>query len=233
MRIMKALIIEDDKRLSDNICKSLKNKMEMTQAFDGEQGLLRMDKEKFDIVILDVMMPKIDGFEVLRNMRANGIDTPVIMLTALNQIRDQVQGLNAGADDYLAKPFDLSVLQARIEAILRRSHVNELPDANIKTFLELVMDSNTRTAKIEGKKLELRGKQFDLLLMLVSQKNIIVSRELLFQKVWGFYATTEMSVVDVYVSQIRKELRKYDYEKYFRTIKGIGFLLTDDEEIYG
>lgn len=230
---MKVLIIEDDKRLSDNICKSLKNNMEMKQAFDGEEGLLCMDKENFDIVILDVMMPKIDGFEVLRTMRANGIDTPVIMLTALNQIRDQVQGLNAGADDYLAKPFDLSVLQARIEAILRRSHVNEMPDANKKSFLGLVMDSNTRTAKIDNSKLELRGKQFDLLWMLVCQKNTIVSRELLFQKVWGFYVTTEMSVVDVYVSQIRKELRKYDYEKYFRTIKGIGFLLTDDEEIYG
>ncbi len=230
---MKALIIEDDKRLSDNICKGLKNKMEMTQAFDGEQGLLYMDKEEFDIVILDVMMPKIDGFEVLRSMRANGIDTPVIILTALNQIRDQVRGLNSGADDYLAKPFDMSVLQAHIEAVLRRSYVNELPDANIKTFLKLVMDTNTRTAKIDGKKLELRGKQFDLLLMLVLQKNIIVSRELLFQKVWGFYSTTEMSVVDVYVSQIRKELRKYDYEKYFRTVKGIGYLLTDDEEIYG
>lgn len=230
---MKALIIDDDKRLSDNICKSLKNSMEMAQAFDGEEGLVRLGKETFDIVILDVMMPKIDGFEVLRQMRANGIDTPVIMLTALNQVKDQVQGLNAGADDYLAKPFDLSVLQARIEAILRRSHVNELPDANVKKFLGLVMDANTRTARIDGQKLELRGKQFDLLLMLVSQKNVIVSRELLFQKVWGFYSTTELSVVDVYVSQIRKELRKYDYEKYFRTIKGIGFLLTDDKEIYG
>ncbi len=230
---MKALIIEDDKKLSDNICKSLKNNMEMTQAFDGEQGLLCMNKEKFDIVILDVMMPKVDGFEVLEYIRANGIDTPVIMLTALNQVKDQLKGLNAGADDYLAKPFDLSVLQARIEAILRRTHVNELPDANIKTFLQLVMNADTRTARIDNRKLELRGKQFDLLMMLVSQKNVIVSKELLFQKVWGFYTTTELSVVDVYVSQIRKELRKFDYEKYLRTIRGIGFLLTDDEEIYG
>lgn len=230
---MKALIIEDDKKLSDNICKSLKNSMEMTQAFDGEQGLWCMNKEKFDIVILDVMMPKVDGFEVLKYIRANGIDTPVIMLTALNQVKDQLKGLNAGADDYLAKPFDLSVLRARIEAILRRTHVNELPDANVKTFLQLVMNANTRTARIDNRKLELRGKQFDLLMMLVSKKNVIVSKELLFQKVWGFYTTTELSVVDVYVSQIRKELRKFDYEKYLRTIRGVGFLLTDDEEIYG
>lgn len=231
--MMKALIIEDDVKLSDNICESLKNTMEMTQAFDGEQGLVCMNKEKFDIVILDVMMPRVDGFEVLKYIRANGINTPVLMLTALNQVKDQVRGLNAGADDYLAKPFDLSVLRARIEALLRRTHVNEIPDINEKTFLNLIMDVNTRTARINNKKLELRGKQFDLLLLLVSQKNVIVSRELVFQKVWGFYTMTELSVVDVYVSQVRKELRKYDYEKYLKTIRGVGFLLTDDEEIYG
>jgi two-component system response regulator CiaR len=230
---MKALIIEDDKKLSDNICESLKNSLEMAQAFDGEEGLVRLNKEKFDIIILDVMMPKVDGFEVLKYIRANGITTPVIMLTALNQVKDQVQGLNAGADDYLAKPFDLSVLQARIDAVLRRAHVNDLPDEHIRTFLELVMDENTRTARIGEHKLELRGKQFDLLFMLVSKKNVIVSKELVFQKVWGFYTTTELSVIDVYVSQIRKELAKYGYDKYFRTIRGVGLLLTDDEGIYG
>lgn len=230
---MKALIIEDDVKLSDNICKSLGEGLEMTQAFDGEQGLQCMNKEKFDIVILDVMMPKVDGFEVLEYIRANGINTPVLMLTALDQAKDQVRGLNAGADDYLAKPFDISVLRARIEALLRRTHRNELPDEHTKMFLDLVLDENTRTGKIGTQKLELRGKQFDLLWMLVSKKNVIVPKELLFQKVWGFYTTTELSVVEVYVSQIRKELRKYDYEKYLRTIRGVGFILTDDEEIYG
>lgn len=229
---MKALIIEDDVKLSNNMCESLKSQFEMKQAFDGEQGLKCMEREAFDIVILDVMMPKMDGFEVLEYMRGNGNQTPVLMLTALNQVKDQVRGLKAGADDYLAKPFDLSVLQARIDAVLRRSHRNEM-EIPARIFLDLVMDEKTRTARIGDQKLELRGKQFDLLLMLVTKKNVIISKELVFQKVWGFYSTTELSVVDVYVSQIRKELRKYDYDKYLKTVRGVGVLLTDDEEIYG
>lgn len=230
---MKALIIEDDVRLSNNISESLKNMLEVTQAFDGEQGLACMTKTRFDIVILDVMMPKMDGFEVLEYMRAIGNNTPVLMLTALNQAKDQVHGLKSGADDYLAKPFDLTVLEARIKALLRRAHVNEMQDLSVKTFLDLVIDTNTRTARIGEKKLDLRGKQFDLMQVLVSKKNVIMSKELVFQKIWGFYSTTELSVVDVYISQIRKELRKYDYDKYLKTIRGVGLLLTDDEEIYG
>ena len=230
---MKALIVEDDVKLSNNICESMKDMLELTQAYDGEQGLNYLRRDKFDIVILDVMMPKMDGFEVLDAMRSLGINTPVMMLTALNQAKDQVRGLKAGADDYLAKPFDISVLRARIEALLRRVYSNIMPVNKNLTFLGLVLDLDKRTAKIDGQKLELRGKQFDLLQTLVKSKNVIMSKELVFQKVWGFYTTTELSVVDVYASQLRKELRKYRYDKYFQTIRGIGLLLTDDEEIYG
>ena len=112
---MKALIIEDDKILSNNICESLKHKFDMAQAFDGEEGLVRLFRERFDVVILDVMMPKLNGYEVLEQMRAAGDNTPVLMLTALGQAADQVKGLRAGADDYLSKPFDLDIFQARVD----------------------------------------------------------------------------------------------------------------------
>lgn len=230
---MKALIIEDDVRLSNNICESLKDVFEMSQAFDGEEGLVKLGNGTYDFVILDVMMPKMDGFEVLKEMRKMGISTSVLMLTALNQSVDQVKGLKAGADDYLSKPFDISVLRARIEALLRRTNMDKVPDENIKTFEGLVLDVNKRIAKIDGQKLELRGKQFDLLLLLVEKQNVIVPKELVFQKIWGFYTATEMSVVDVYVSQVRKELRKYRYDIYLKTVRSVGFLLTNDEEIYG
>jgi len=228
-----ALIVEDDKILSNNICESLKHKFEMTQAFDGEEGLARLHQKSFDVIILDVMMPKLNGFEVLEQLRQSGITTPVLMLTALNQAADQVRGLRAGADDYLSKPFDLDILHARLEALVRRARRDEPAADSNRTFLELTMDTNTRTARIGDGKLDLHGKQFDFLLFMVENRNVIVHKERLFQRVWGFYSSTEYSVVEVYASQIRKALRQYGYEKYLKTVRGIGYILTDDSELYG
>ena len=230
---MKALIIEDDKILSNNICESLKHKFDMAQAFDGEEGLTRLFQERFDVVILDVMMPKLNGYEVLEQMRAAGDNTPVLMLTALGQAADQVRGLRAGADDYLSKPFDLDIFQARLDALVRRARREDPAAGNVLTFLELVMDINTRTARIGENTLELHGRQFDFLQFLVENKNIIAHKERLFQRVWGFYSSTDFSVVEVYASQIRKALRQYDYEKYLKTVRGVGYILTDDSELYG
>ncbi len=230
---MKALIIEDDKILSNNICESLKHKFDMTQAFDGEEGLHRLFRENFDVVILDVMMPKLNGYEVLEQLRAAGNATPVLMLTALGQSSDQVKALRTGADDYLSKPFDLDIFQARLEALVRRARRDLAPPESTLTFLDLVMNTNTRTARIGDGKLDLHGKQFDFLQFLVENQNIIVHKERLFQRVWGFYSTTEFSVVEVYASQVRKILRQYDYEKYLKTVRGIGYILTDDSELYG
>lgn len=230
---MKALIVEDDRILSNNICESLNHKFEMVQAFDGEEGINRIFKEDFDVVILDVMMPNINGYEVLEQMRKAGNNTPVLMLTALSQPADQVKGLAKGADDYLTKPFDLSVFHARIDALVRRTQRGGNMSDTTKCFLDLIVDVNVRTVKIGDKKLDLHGKQFDFLLYMVENKNSIVPKERLFQKIWGFYSSTEFSVVEVYASQIRKELRRFDYEKYLKTIRSVGYILTDDVEIYG
>ena len=229
---MKALIVEDDRILSNNICESLKHKFEMTQAFDGEEGLERVFRERFDVVILDVMMPKLNGYEVVEQIRAAGSTVPVLMLTALGQTSDQVRGLRAGADDYLSKPFDLDIFQARLDALVRRAHRDDAA-ANTLSFLDLVMDINTRTARIGENKLELHGRQFDFLQVLIENKNVIMHKERLFQRVWGFYSSTDFSVVEVYASQIRKALRQFDYEKYLKTVRGVGYILTDDSELYG
>ena len=230
---MKALIVEDDRILSNNICEILKSQYEMSQAFDGVEGLSRLSRERFDVVILDVMMPKLNGYEVLEQMRSGGLDTPVLMLTALDQTADQVRGLRSGADDYLCKPFDLDIFQARLEALLRRSRRDAPAGEERHRFLDLRMDTARRVAYIGGERLELHGRQFDFLLNLVENRNIIVHKERLFQRVWGFYSTTEFSVVEVYASQIRKQLRKFDYDKYLKTVRGIGYILTDDSELYG
>ena len=230
---MKALIVEDDRILSNNICESLKHRFHMVQAFDGEEGLSRLFREHFDVAILDVMMPKLNGYEVLEQLRAAGNSTPVLMLTALNSSSDQVKGLRAGADDYLAKPFDLDVFQARLDALVRRSRRDgDLPE-NVFSFLDLTMYTDTRTARIGEGKLDLHGRQFDFLLYLVENKNVIVPKERLFQRIWGFYSSTEYSVVEVYASQIRKALRQFGYEKYLKTVRGVGYILTDDSELYG
>ena len=230
---MKALIVEDDKILSNNICEILKERFHMTQAFDGQEGLDRLFRERFDVVILDVMMPKHNGYEVLEQMRAGGLTTPVLMLTALGQAADQVRGLRAGADDYLSKPFDMDIFQARLDALVRRTHRDAPAGDNTLSFLDLTMNPDTRTARIGSGKLDLHGKQFDFLLVLMENQNVIVHKERLFQRVWGFYSTTEFSVVEVYASQIRKQLRQYDYDKYLKTVRGVGYILTDDSELYG
>lgn len=230
---MKALIVEDDRILSNNICESLKHKFHMVQAFDGEEGLSRLFREHFDVAILDVMMPKLNGYEVLEQLRAAGNSTPVLMLTALNSSSDQVKGLRAGADDYLAKPFDLDVFQARLDALVRRASRDGDLSENVFTFQDLAMYTDTRTARIGEGKLDLHGRQFDFLLYLVENKNVIVPKERLFQRIWGFYSSTEYSVVEVYASQIRKALRQYGYEKYLKTVRGVGYILTDDSELYG
>ncbi len=230
---MKALIVEDDRILSNNICESLKRKFHMVQAFDGEEGLSRLFREHFDVAILDVMMPKLNGYEVLEQLRAAGNSTPVLMLTALNSSSDQVKGLRAGADDYLAKPFDLDVFQARLDALVRRARRDGDLSENVFTFLDLAMYTDTRTARIGEGKLDLHGRQFDFLLYLVENKNVIVPKERLFQRIWGFYSSTEYSVVEVYASQIRKALRQFGYEKYLKTVRGVGYILTDDSELYG
>lgn len=230
---MKALIVEDDRILSNNICESLKHKFHMVQAFDGEEGLSRLFREHFDVAILDVMMPKLNGYEVLEQLRAAGNSTPVLMLTALNSSSDQVKGLRAGADDYLAKPFDLDVFQARLDALVRRARRDGDLSENVFTFQDLAMYTDTRTARIGEGKLDLHGRQFDFLLYLVENKNVIVPKERLFQRIWGFYSSTEYSVVEVYASQIRKALRQYGYEKYLKSVRGVGYILTDDSELYG
>lgn len=229
--IMKALVVEDDRVLSGNICESIKHLFEVEQAYDGREGLQKILHNEYDVVIMDVMMPNMDGYDVTREVRSNGVTVPILILTALDQVADKVKGLKSGADDYLAKPFDIDELQARLEALVRRSKTG-YKEGNTLSFLELTLNLSTRVASIRGEKLDLHGKQFDLLEYLVSNKNIILHKERIFQRVWGFFSSTSFSVVEVYASQVRKALKEYGYDKYLKTVRGLGYILTDDSELY-
>jgi two-component system response regulator CiaR len=176
------------------------------------------------LIILDVMLPKIDGFTILENIRKFS-NVPVLMLTAKDTVQDKVRGLKLGADDYLTKPFYRDELLARTEALLRRYN-NNFEGLRL-TFREMKFDLVHKSVTIGGEKLDIVGKTYDILEYLVRNKEIIIPKEQLFNRVWGFDSDTVWSVVEVYVSNLRKILKQYDYHKYLRTIRNVGYMWTE------
>lgn len=221
---MKILLVEDEKILSDTIKHSLEDEYEVEQAFDGAEAELYANQDIYDVIILDLMLPIKDGYEVLDTIRKNGIFTPVLILTAKDSLDDKLKGFQKGADDYLTKPFAKEELKARIEVMIRRNnpqyYKKELKFKNLK------LDLSNRKAYIEDNELKLQGKQFDMLEYLINYQNRIITKEQIFDKIWGFDSETTTNVVEVYASGIRKELKKYDYDKYFKTIRGVGYMLS-------
>lgn len=225
---MKLLIIEDDKYLSESICETTKEMFDTEQAFDGEEGLFLAQQNIFDVIILDIMLPYMNGYEVLENLRKKNITTPVIMLTAKDGIDDKIKGFKMGADDYLVKPFHREELLVRLEAMVRRS--GGLLKENILTFKELHLNIKNKTVEINGETLKLNGKQFDLLEYLMNNKNAILTKEQIFDRIWGFESDTSTTVVEVYASNLRKSLKKFGYDQYIKTFRGLGYMLEDHGE---
>lgn len=221
---MRILIIEDEKALSNAIKDSLKIEFEIDQAFDGEEGLLYIKQDIYDAIILDLMLPIKNGYEVLEEMRKEKILTPVLILTAKDSLEDKLQGFQKGADDYLTKPFAKEELKARIQVMIRRNNPSFYK--NEIAFKDLRIDINNRQAYIGDNELKLQGKQFDMLEYLMNYQNRIITKEQIFDKIWGFNSETTTNVVEVYASGIRKELKKYDYDKYFKTIRGVGYMIS-------
>lgn len=221
---MKILIVEDEKNLSNAIKESIEDDYDVEQAFDGEEAELYAKQDIYDVIILDLMLPIKNGYEVLDEIRVSGIMTPVLILTAKDTLNDKLKGFQKGADDYLTKPFAKEELKARIEVMIRRKNPNYYKK-ELK-FKNLVLDMSNRKAYIEGEEINLQGKQFDMLEYLINSQNRIITKEQIFDKIWGFESDTTANVVEVYASGIRKELKKYDYDKYFKTIRGVGYMLS-------
>lgn len=226
---MKLLIVEDDHLLSNAIARSLRDAYAVDQAFDGEEGLFYAAQDVYDLVVLDVMLPARDGFSVLEALRARGVRTPVLMLTAKGTTADKLRGLRSGADDYLTKPFDRDELLARIEAILRRT--TGRADVTTIAFKGLVLHTQTKRAAIDGQPLALKGKQYDVLEYLVSHEGSLISKDRLFDKIWGFLSDTSSNVVEVYVSALRKALAPSGYDRYIKTIRGAGYLFAEEDHV--
>ena len=222
---MKVLIIEDDKILSKTIEQCICAKYDVDRAFDGEEGVLYAENNIYDVIILDLMMPMMDGYQVLEDLRGRKIYTPVLILTAKDSIQDKLKGFHLGADDYMVKPFNREELLARIDAIIRRTSGNY--QENLLEFRDLKLDLNNRTAHVGETEIALQGKQFDVLEYLINSKNTIITKDQIFDKIWGFDSDTVTNVIEVYTSGLRKELKKVGYDKYLKTIRGVGYIWSD------
>ncbi len=225
---MKILIVEDDKVLAKTIEQCISPKYDSDIAYDGEEGVMYAKQGIYDLILLDLMLPIMNGYEVLQNIRASKNFTPVLILTAKDGLEDKLKGFDNGADDYITKPFERKELLARIEAILRRTNGN-YTETNTISFKDLVLDLNNREVKVNGQEVILQGKQFDVLEYLITSKNTIITKDQIFDKIWGFNSETSTNVIEVYASGLRKELKKIGYDKYLKTIRGVGYIWNDKE----
>jgi two-component system response regulator CiaR len=221
---MKILIVEDEKILSDTIRQCISKEFITEQAYDGYEGYMLARENIYDAIILDLMLPEMSGYDMLLKLRNDKVMTPVLILTAKDGIGDKVKGFKYGADDYLVKPFERDELLARLEAIIRRT--NGSYKENIVEFEGLKLNLKNRTATVDGKEVALQGKQFDILEYLINSKGVIITKEQIFDKIWGFDSATTTNVVEVYASGLRKTLKKYGYDKYIKTIRGVGYMIS-------
>lgn len=224
--MIKILLVEDDLSLSNSIFDFLDNFADVMQVFDGEEGLYEAESGVYDLILLDLMLPERDGFQVLKELREQGITTPVLIMTAKESLDDKGHGFELGADDYLTKPFYLEELKMRIQALLKRS--GKFND-NTLSYHELTADTSTNTTTVNGEKVELLGKEFDLLVYFLQNQNVILPKSQIFDRIWGFDSDTTISVVEVYVSKIRKKLKGTSFAKNLQTLRSVGYILKDAE----
>ena len=224
--MIKILLVEDDLGLSNSVFDFLDDFADVMQVFDGEEGLYEAESGVYDLILLDLMLPEKDGFQVLKDLRAKGVTTPVLIMTAKESLDDKGHGFELGADDYLTKPFYLEELKMRIQALLKRAgKFNE----NTLSYGDVTVNLSTNSTTKAGKNVELLGKEFDLLVYFLQNQNVILPKTQIFDRLWGFDSDTTVSVVEVYVSKIRKKLKGTAFAKNLHTLRSVGYILKDAE----
>lgn len=219
------LLVEDEPGLRLTLTDRLAGEgYQVATAPDGEEGLLRASSEAFDLIILDVMLPGKNGFDVCRDLRQRGADTPVLMLTARGQVADRVIGLKLGADDYLTKPFEVAELLARIEARLRRRAAGTLTSSDVYRFGSVRIDFRKAEVERDGAMIELSAKEFHLLRYLIEHRGAAITRNELLDAVWGYDAMPSTRTVDVHVAWLRKKVEAQPHvPRYILTVHGLGY----------
>lgn len=222
---MKILVVEDNIKLQKSILDELNNHFETYASSDGEEALYMIEQDIYDIVVLDLMLPNLNGIEILKTMREKFINTPVLILTAKESLDDKVKAFEIGANDYLTKPFYMEELVARIYAILRTN--GKMQTKNSLDFKDLHMDLDKRRVFIKDEEIELQNKQFNLLEYFMLNKGAILLKEQIYDRVWGIDSDVTIEIVEVYVSHLRKKLSKYGYDKYIKTKRKVGYMFDD------
>ena len=223
---MKILLAEDEVDLNNVVTRYLKkNGYSVDSVLDGEEALDYLEYGEYDLVILDIMMPKVDGFEVIKKLRNKGNHTSVLMLTARDSADDKVKGLDLGADDYIVKPFDFNELMARIRAVVRRKYGNS---SNKLAIGDLILDTSEKSVTRAGKQIELTGKEYEVLEYLMQSKNRILSREQIKEHVWDFDYEGDSNIIDVLIKNIRKKIDIEDGKQIIYTKRGLGYVIKED-----
>jgi two-component system response regulator CiaR len=225
--MFKGLIIEDDKKIAASISSFLQLEFEIKTVHDGGLGLHEIEKNDYDFIILDWMLPGISGIDILKSSRKKELTTPILMLSAKDQIEDKMEGFEKGADDYLTKPFYLEELKMRIRLLLKKE--GKLQTTKELTFGDVVLFLETRSVHVQNESIPIVGKEYDLLLYLIENAGVILTKEQIFDRIWGLDSYTAMSVVEVYISKLRKHLATSVFFESLKTIRNVGYLLRKVE----
>lgn len=222
---MHILLVEDERRLAAAVKRVLEEEGHVVDhADDGGDAFVQAKSEQYDVIVLDVMLPTMNGYDIARRLRAGGDATPILMLTARDAVQDRVEGLDAGADDYLVKPFALAELLARIRAMGRRQQMSPA-NGNVLSLADLELDLRSREATRDGRRIELTSKEFALLETLMRHPGQVLTRSQLLEQVWNYDVLTESNVVDTYIHYLRAKVDKDSDVKLIRTVRGAGYAI--------
>jgi DNA-binding response OmpR family regulator len=221
--IMRVLVVEDERRLSGIIKRGLIEEGYAVDAvYDGEEAQYMAETTTYDIIILDIMLPKKDGIAVCKDLRAKKINTPILMLTARDSVEDRVRGLDSGADDYVVKPFAFSELLARIRALLRRESLLKTPKIQVG---DLIMDTLTREVWRGERKIELTNKEYSILEYFMTRPNMVITRTMLEENAWDYEYDSMSNIIDVYIRRLRRKIDGDTEDSMIQTVRGAGYRL--------
>jgi two-component system response regulator MprA len=225
---VRILVVDDDRAVRESLRRSLSfNGYTVDLAEDGVEALEAITNERPDALVLDVMMPRLDGLEVCRQLRSTGDDLPILVLTARDSVSERVSGLDAGADDYLPKPFALEELLARLRALLRRTGPEEGSDGALMTFADLTLDPSTREVHRGNRSISLTRTEFSLLEMLIANPRRVLTRSRILEEVWGFDFPTSGNALEVYVGYLRRKTEAEGEPRLIHTVRGVGYVLRE------
>lgn len=225
---MQILVVDDDQAVRDSLARSLQyNGYEVSTATDGLDALAKLASENVDAVVMDVMMPRLDGLETTKMLRENGNDVPILILTARDAVGDRVDGLDAGADDYMVKPFSLDELLARIRALTRRTKPEHEEPSEILHFGDLELDTATRGVSRGGRRISLTRTEFALLQVFIEHPNHVLERGWLLNEVWGFDFPTTANSLEVYIGYLRRKTEQEGEPRLIHTVRGVGYVLRE------